>query len=105
MGSLRPSRCNAKIRPGSFSHCLVVGRPKSCKNRLASASLEFNAPHFLCGHPAEGLRSQRFYGNWQQLAETSSTNVCYWHKADVAIALSDVCFWGYIARTHSNGCF
>src|SRR6516164_3283535 len=72
MGSLRPSRSNAKIRPGSFSHCLVVGRPKSCKNGLASTSLEFNAPHFLCGHPAKGLRIQRFYG---QLAITSGNAI------------------------------
>jgi hypothetical protein len=21
-------------------------------------------------------------------------NVCFWHKADMVIALSDVCFWG-----------
>src|SRR6516225_5798302 len=34
MGSLRPSRSNAKIRQGSFSHCLVVGRPKSRKGGL-----------------------------------------------------------------------
>jgi hypothetical protein len=41
-----------------------------------------------------GLRSQRFYGNWQQLAETSSTNVCYWHLADVLVVLINVRFWG-----------
>jgi hypothetical protein len=29
MGSLRPSRSDAEIRHGSFSHCLVVGRAKS----------------------------------------------------------------------------
>src|SRR5262249_6851441 len=29
MGSLRPSRSDAAIRHGSFSHRLVVGRPKS----------------------------------------------------------------------------
>src|SRR5262249_54521776 len=23
-----------------------------------------------------------------------SLNVCFWHKADVAAVLSDVCFWG-----------
>ena len=21
-------------------------------------------------------------------------NVCFWHKADIPLALSDVCFWG-----------
>ena len=25
-------------------------------------------------------------------------NVCFWHKADMAITLSDVCFWG-VKRT------
>src|SRR6516164_5551077 len=34
MGSLRPSRSDAEIRQGSFSPCLVVGRPKSRKSRL-----------------------------------------------------------------------
>jgi hypothetical protein len=34
MGSLRPTRSDAEIRQGSLSHCLVVGRPKSCKSGL-----------------------------------------------------------------------
>jgi hypothetical protein len=24
----------------------------------------------------------------------AAQNVCFWHKADMVIALSDVCFWG-----------
>ena len=36
MGSLRPSRSDAEIRQGSFSPCLVVGRPKSRKSRLVA---------------------------------------------------------------------
>src|SRR5215469_1879580 len=38
MGSLRPSRSDAEIRQGSFSPCLVVGRPKSGKSRLVCFS-------------------------------------------------------------------
>src|SRR6516164_3677783 len=34
MGSLQPSQCDAEIRQGSFSYCLVVGRPKSRKSGL-----------------------------------------------------------------------
>jgi microcin C transport system substrate-binding protein len=55
MGSLRPSR-SAEIRHGSFSHCLVVGRPKSRKSRL------------VCFSRAAGLsaRLDLPQGEWQR---------------------------------------
>ena len=55
MGSLRPSRSNAEIRQGSFSPCLVVGRPKSRKSRLvcfsraAGLSARLGATSRRCG--------------------------------------------------------
>ena len=55
MGSLRPSRSDAEIRQGSFSPCLVVGRPKSGKSRLvcfsraAGLSARLGATSRRCG--------------------------------------------------------
>src|SRR5262249_59572483 len=55
MGSLRPSRSDAEIRQGSFSPCLVVGRPKSRKSRLvcfsraAGLSARLGATSRRCG--------------------------------------------------------
>src|SRR5436305_14309883 len=48
MGSLRPSRSDAEIRHGSFSHRLVVGRPKSHE---AGRNVEVMG----CSCPATGL--------------------------------------------------
>jgi hypothetical protein len=31
---------------------------------------------------------------WNNNAFAAVQNVRFWHKADIAAALSDVCFWG-----------
>src|SRR5262249_38286258 len=41
MGSFRPSRPKAEIRQGSFSHRLVVGRPKSREGGVTVARNDF----------------------------------------------------------------
>jgi hypothetical protein len=56
MGSLRPSRSDAEIRHGSFSHRLVVGRPKSHE---AGRSVEVMwLVELVSSHTIAGCRKQ-----------------------------------------------
>jgi hypothetical protein len=64
MGSFWPSGPDAEIRQGSFSNCLVVGRPKSREGEVARG------------------RIRNFVGNGDELMTRSTSDVASSRASD-----------------------
>src|SRR5215470_6901602 len=99
MGSFRPSRPNAEIRQGSFSYCLVVGRPKSGEGGVTFARNVGLVEIGVFGGPSAALlpiRSHRGLaklGSFGTLAPTApipSGSGCVFNQSTRAAAVASI---------------